>query len=68
MKLWKFRPGAKALQHHPVPILADAAIATEKIGNGKLIPVLILDTSERPDVAELIRIHAHLPQGDVISQ
>ena len=31
------------------------------------MPVLILDTSDRPDVAELIRVQRHLPPGDVVS-
>lgn len=50
-----------------VPIVGDAAIAGP-IAEGRLIPVLILDTKSHPEVAELIRVHAHLPAGDARSQ
>jgi hypothetical protein len=53
---------------HLVRIIWDAAIATTIIGDGRLIPLLIIDASERPDVGELVRIHKHLPPGDVICQ
>jgi len=51
-----------------VPIAGDAAIAQRGVGEGKLIPLLILDTRERPEIEELIRVHEHLPPGDVTSQ
>ena len=51
-----------------VPIVADGAIAGP-VADGRLIPVLILDTHARPDVAEAIRLHRHFPQGgDATSQ
>lgn len=50
-----------------VPIVGDAAIAGP-VADGRLLPVLILDTSARPEVAELIRVHRHLPSGDARSQ
>jgi hypothetical protein len=49
----------------PVAIVADAAMAAAPIGDGRLIPVLIIDTSDRPDLDELIRVHEYLPPGDV---
>lgn len=52
-------------ERHPVPIVADAAIAAGVIGEGRLVPLLIIDTTDRPDLQELIRIHEHLPPGDV---
>ncbi|MGE4337019.1 MAG: hypothetical protein AB7E55_13725 [Pigmentiphaga sp.] len=57
-------------KHEAVPlrIVGDAAIASSVIGDGRLIPLLILETSERPDLEELIRVHQHLPPGDVNSQ
>lgn len=51
-----------------VPIVADAAIATETLGYGRLIPLVILDTSDRPDLEEFIRVHQYSDPGDVISQ
>ena len=49
----------------PVPIVADAAISTVGLHGGRMLPVLLLDTSNRPDVAELIRVHESLGPGDV---
>jgi hypothetical protein len=48
-----------------VPIVSDGAIATVSLGEGRLIPVLIIDCSDRPKVLELILAHEHLPPGDV---
>lgn len=45
-----------------VPIVGDATIAGP-IAEGVLIPLVILDISNRPDIAEIIRVHQHLP-GD----
>lgn len=58
------------LLHHPreanpVRIVADAAISTGGLHGGRMLPVLLLDTSERPDIAELIRVHESLSPGDV---
>jgi len=52
----------------PTPIIADAGLATYGIGEGRLIPVLIIDTSERPDIEDLVKIHEKLPPGDVAIQ
>jgi hypothetical protein len=51
----------------PVPIVSDAAIATDAVGDGRFIPVVILDTADRPDIAELIELQDKVPPGDVIS-
>ena len=48
-----------------VPIAGDAAIATIGIGHGRLIPLLILDTVNRPDLTEAIRIQSSVPSGDI---
>jgi hypothetical protein len=52
----------------PVPIVSDAAIARVILGEGRLIPLLILDTSERPDIEDLVKAQEQLPPGDVRSQ
>jgi hypothetical protein len=52
-------------EKRPVTIVGDAAIAAASIGDGRLIPLIIIDTSDRPDLNELIRVHEHLPPGDV---
>lgn len=41
----------------PVPIVADAAVATVQVKGGILIPVLLIDTSSRPDIEKLVRLH-----------
>jgi len=50
-----------------LPIIGDAGLATQ-VADGRLLPVLILDTRARPEVEELIRVHAYLPPGDARSQ
>jgi hypothetical protein len=53
----------------PVPIVADAVIATVVVGDGRMIPLLILDTSTRPDIEDMVMAHKHLHgQGDVGAQ
>src|SRR5439155_6801435 len=47
-----------------VPIVHDGAIAGP-IADGRLLPVLFIDTSERRDVRELLRVHEQLGSGDV---
>jgi hypothetical protein len=47
-----------------VPIVHDGAIAGP-MADGRLLPVLFIDTTERPDVRELFRVHQHLGSGDV---
>jgi hypothetical protein len=51
-----------------VPIVGDAAIATVGVGHGRLIPLIIIDTTTRPDLAEVVEAQAHLPVGDVVVQ
>lgn len=40
-----------------IPIVADAAISSCGHFGGRLVPLVILDTSNRPDIEELIRNH-----------
>jgi hypothetical protein len=47
-----------------IPIVADGSLAGQ-VAEGVNIPLVIIDTSKRPDIAEVIRVHAHLPPGDV---
>jgi hypothetical protein len=60
---------SNSAQARPVPIVADAAIATRAVGEGRLIPLLIIDTASRSDIEDLVRAHAESqPPGDVDSQ
>lgn len=52
----------------PLRIISDAAMATRVLGEGRLIPVLIVDASERPDVRELLSLQEYLLEGDAESQ
>ena len=52
----------------PATIISDAAIATVNVGDGRLIPLVIIDSAERPDIEELVRVHEYLPPGDVTVQ
>jgi hypothetical protein len=61
-------PMNSAEEAQVVPIVGDAAIATVGVGHGRLIPLIIIDTTNRPDLAEVIEAQAHLPAGNVVVQ
>ena len=52
---------------NPVPIVADAIVATAAMGEGRNIPLLILNTSARPDIETMVRAHQELGPGDATS-
>lgn len=54
-----------SVDEDPLPIVADGMIASIGIGDGRMIPVLIVDTRDRPDIDHMVRAHQHLPVGDV---
>jgi hypothetical protein len=64
-----FRRRTLGLNHKreidPVPILRAGAIWVEELYEGRVLPALGLDTSRRPDIAELIAIHQGGPPGDI---
>jgi hypothetical protein len=51
----------------PLKVVADPLIAVQGMHGGRMIPVLIIDTTERPDLEEMVRVHTFLAPGDVIS-
>lgn len=51
-------------ESHIIRVVGDGLMANEHVGNGCLIPLVILDTINRPDLVELIRVHKHFPPGD----
>jgi hypothetical protein len=57
-----------AYESRPVRIVADAAVSSRGLAGGRLIPLVILDTSDRPDIDEFIRVHQTLGPGDVQTQ
>ena len=48
-----------------IRVVGDALIASRPIGEGRMFPVLILDTGDHPALAELVQLHATSPPGDV---
>jgi hypothetical protein len=52
----------------PVHIIADGALMNREVGHGRMCPVVLIDMSARPDLSELVRLHEHLPPGDVVTQ
>lgn len=50
-----------------VNLTGDRAIATQGVGEGRMIPVLILDCTTRRDIYDLIISHENQSSGDVIS-
>jgi hypothetical protein len=57
-----------AVELHPVPIASDGVIATSGVADGRLVPVLILDTTTRPDIDDMVAAHLKLGPGDVDSR
>lgn len=55
-------------EQRPIKVVGDAAIAAPHVAEGRLIPLVILDTAERPDIEEYIRAHEFHGPGDVKSQ
>lgn len=55
-------------EKNPLRIVSEAALATCEIDEGRLVPLLIVDTSQRPDVENMVRAHRHFGQGDVVSR
>jgi hypothetical protein len=46
-----------------VPVVADGSIAGP-VADGRMVPLVIIDTATRPDLDELVRLHDHLSPGD----
>ena len=51
----------------PVPIVSDAMMATVAMGEGRMIPVLILDTTSRHDIDTMVLAHSEFGPGDATS-
>lgn len=55
------------IERIPLKLVSDALVATATIADGRLIPVLLVDTSSRPDIEDLIKVHKYIRPGDVRS-
>lgn len=47
-------------------VVADGAIGKQGTAAGRLVPVVMVDMSDHPDVAELVRVHQYLGPGTAI--
>jgi hypothetical protein len=66
--MWPWRERRTAdVKTRPVRVVAGGYLASPSLADGRVMPVLILDVSERPDVIHLIEAHKHLSPGDVDS-
>jgi len=61
-------PIGKIELQHLVPIVGDGAIGHPNWGDGRLIPVLIVDCTNHPALHDLILIHSETPPGDVVTR
>lgn len=52
-------------QARPVRVVGDGAIQSEGVADGRFLPVLIIDTTDRPDIVEHVRLHKNSGTGDV---
>jgi hypothetical protein len=67
--IWKTKE-ARAFQSSRkrlIAVVAQAAIANEGVGDGRLLPLVILDTTKFPDVVDLFNMHEKMPPGDADS-
>lgn len=47
-----------------VSVVSDAMIGTVALSDGRMVPLIILDTRNRPDIEDLVRAHEHFRTGD----
>lgn len=52
----------------PLKVVADAAMGATGLGDGRMIPLVIVDTTWRPDIDDLLKIHEQTPPGDATTQ
>lgn len=48
-----------------VSVVGDGAISTGRVGEGRMIPLVIVDARTRPDLLEVVRLNKEGLQGDV---
>jgi hypothetical protein len=58
-------PPERSYQLNPLEIVADGAIANVSAALGSLIPVLLVNANQRPDVREVVAAHMSHTSGDV---
>ncbi|WP_329060426.1 hypothetical protein [Amycolatopsis sp. NBC_01480] len=58
----------RKLNYPHLEVVSDGMFAARDVGNGRLIPVLGIDTDPYPEVDRLIRLHKNSAPGDVVTQ
>lgn len=64
---WATLPLNTPAEQVPIPIAWDAVVATQALAGGRMIPLVILDTTSRPDIDDMVRAHRLIGPGDVES-
>lgn len=64
---WESIPVNADVEMVPVPVVWDAVVATQALAGGRMIPLLIVDTTSRPDIDSMIQAHRLIGPGDVQS-
>ncbi|GAB6098133.1 hypothetical protein JCM16358_00120 [Halanaerocella petrolearia] len=54
-------------EKEPLEIISDGMIMTKGVGNGRGIPIVIVDSSLREDFEQLVKAHKQMNLGDVKS-
>ena len=55
-------------EQSPLRVVSVASVASADVAQGRRVPLLILDTSCRPDFEQLVHAHADSGLGDLITQ
>jgi hypothetical protein len=58
----------KKINPKPVKIITDGVISNIEWADGRPIPAIMVDASNRPDISEYIVAHTNQPPGDITSQ
>jgi hypothetical protein len=61
------KPASSEIERSLVPIVSDAAISSIGVADGRMLPLVIIDTSFRSDIEDAIKAHVKLGPGDVDS-
>jgi hypothetical protein len=51
----------------PLEIIGDGSVMVTEKFEGKMIPAIIFNKNQKPQLTELIRVHQFTQEGDIIS-
>ncbi len=64
MQNWK-KTKISSVKTFPVQIVSNASIASHGTGNGRMIPLIIINTANRTDIEEFVKQHEYSKSGDM---